>query len=117
MKVLVVEAGKKPEVREIQKGLEALQEAVGGYIEAVYPFDDSIGIICNEEGKLNGLPYNRALRDEDGKVYDCLCGTFVIAGVGYSDFCSLTDEQIKRYYKMYEKPDVFIHIGNGIMVV
>lgn len=25
--------------------------------------------VCNEEGKLEGLPLNRALRDEDGDIY------------------------------------------------
>ena len=28
--------------------------------------------ICNEEGKLEGLPLNRALRDEDGDIYSFL---------------------------------------------
>ena len=29
-----------------------------------------VGLICNEEGKLLGLDYNRALRDEENKIYD-----------------------------------------------
>ena len=28
--------------------------------------------VCNEEGKLEGLPLNRALRDEDGDIYSFL---------------------------------------------
>ena len=68
MKVLVVEPEKEPYVKEISSGLSSLQKEVGGFIEAVYPFEDPVAIICNEEGKLEGLPLNRALRDEDGHV-------------------------------------------------
>ena len=28
--------------------------------------------VCNDEGKLAGLPLNRALRDEDGDIYSFL---------------------------------------------
>ena len=46
--VVLAEPGKKAKVTEI----ENLQKIVGGYIECVYPFGDNVGIICNEEGKL-----------------------------------------------------------------
>jgi len=52
MKVLKIELKKKPEIIEIEDNLETLQEAVDGYIEAYYPFDDNVAIICNEEGKM-----------------------------------------------------------------
>lgn len=38
-------------------GLSFLQGVVGGWIESV-PTDESITIYCNEEGKIDGLPYN-----------------------------------------------------------
>ena len=56
MQVIVVEPGKEAELREIGSGLESLQDAVGGWIEAVYPYKDPFAIVCNEEGKLDGLP-------------------------------------------------------------
>ena len=37
--------------------LEEMQKAVGGYIEIAYD-DGKTQIICNEEGKLLGLPLN-----------------------------------------------------------
>ena len=46
MKVLVVEPEKEPYVKEISSGLSSLQKEVGGFIEAVYPFEDSVAIIC-----------------------------------------------------------------------
>ena len=69
MKILLVEPEKAPERMEISGDLESMQQTVGGSIQAIYPFDEPIALICNEEGKLNGLPLNRALQDDDGPVY------------------------------------------------
>ncbi len=52
--VLYVEPKKVPVAAVIGKELESYQEAVGGMIEVIYPFDDMVCIVCNEEGKLNG---------------------------------------------------------------
>ena len=65
-------------------GLESLQHEVGGCIEAIYPYEDPVALICNEEGKLEGLPLNRALRDEDGDIYDVVAGTFLVVGLTLS---------------------------------
>ena len=78
MKIIVVEPQKKPVVREIDSGLESMQKVVGGSIEAVYPFEEPVALICNDEGKLLNLPLNRALRDENGTVYDIISGTFFL---------------------------------------
>ena len=101
MKVLVVEPQKPCRVQEID-GLAAMQQIVGGDIEAVYPFQDSAALVCNAEGKLLGLPMNRPLLDEDRLPYDIICGTFFIAGLGQEDFVSLTEEQIRRYKELYD---------------
>ena len=101
MKVLVVEPQKPCRVQEID-GLVAMQQIVGGDIEAVYPFQDSAALVCNAEGKLLGLPMNRPLLDEDRLPYDIICGTFFIAGLGQEDFVSLTEEQIRRYKELYD---------------
>ena len=66
----LVEPGKAPYETEIEGGLESLQKAVGGSIQAVYPYDDPVALICNEEGKLMGLPLNRSLTDDNGEIYD-----------------------------------------------
>jgi hypothetical protein len=70
IQVVLCEPGKQARITTIQNNLASLQKMVGGYIEAVYPFEDPVGIICNEEGKINGMDLNRALRDDGGKVYD-----------------------------------------------
>ena len=90
---------KTPTVQEIDASLESMQRIVGGDIEAVYPFDDPVAIVCNEEGKLLSLPMNRALTDESGVPYDIVCGTFFVVGIGDEDFTSLTEQQIEKYRK------------------
>ncbi|MBQ3211278.1 MAG: DUF3846 domain-containing protein [Oscillospiraceae bacterium] len=117
MKVLVVEPEKEPYVKEISNGLSSLQKEVGGFIEAVYPFEDPVAIICNEEGKLEGLPLNRALRDEDGHVYDIIAGTFLIAGLSEDNFCSLDDVQMEKYSALYKTPELFMRLGNRTLVI
>ena len=66
---------KKPTIQEIDGSLESMQRIVGGDIEAVYPFDDPVALVCHGEGKLLGLPMNRALTDESGVPYDIVCVT------------------------------------------
>lgn len=101
MKVLIVEPLKPCYVREIE-GLQAMQEIVGGHIEAIYPYEEPVAIIANEEAKLLGLPFNRPLLDEHGVPYDIVCGTFFVAGLGEETFVSLTDDQIQRYKELFD---------------
>lgn len=101
MKVLVVRPMEMPEVQEIDHTLSAMQELVGGTIQAVYPFDDPVALVCNDEGKLLGLPWNRALTDDHGVPYDIVCGTFFVAGLKEDDFASLTEQQIEKYKDKY----------------
>ena len=61
---------------KLTTSLEAMQELVGGDIEEYMPFDDDVAIICNEEGKVRGLPLNRAVyvQDNDKKeMVDIIC--------------------------------------------
>ncbi len=117
MTVLVIEPEKKPYVKDISSGLASLQKEVGGYIQAVYPFDDPVAIICDEEAKLTGKKLNRALRDENGQIYDIVAGTFLVAGRGEEDFCSLTPEQIKKFSDMYKTPEMFLRLNGKLMVL
>jgi len=104
IKVVVVEPGKAAEIREIPATLESYQSIVGGYIECVYFSKDNVALVCNEEGKLIGLPPNRILTQR-GRAYDTVAGTFFVVGLGEDDFISLTDEQAEKYAKLYETPD------------
>ena len=66
--VLLVEPNKYPKMIEIDDTLEAMQAMVGGDIEEYMPFEDEVAIVCHEEGKLIGLPPNRAIYAEPETV-------------------------------------------------
>ena len=72
LSVLKIAPGQHPQQVEIDNDLKALQQAVGGSIGASYPFEDPVAIVYNDDGKLMGLPLNRALRDENGEMYDAI---------------------------------------------
>ena len=115
--VLMVEPGKYPREIEIGTELEDLQAAVGGNIEVVYPFDDQVGLVMNEEGKINGLPLNRSLRDENGDIYDLVAGPFMVVGLTEESFGSLTPEQIQKYGEMFHQPEMFVKMGMGVKAI
>ena len=117
MEVLLVEPGKEARMTEVSNDLRSLQSLVGGYIEATYPFDDPVALVCNDEGKIMQMPLNRALRGEDGKIYDAIAGPFFICGLGEDDFCSLPKELQGKYMDKFRWPEKFLSIGGSIVAV
>ena len=117
MIVLKVEPEKAPERIKISGDLESMQQVVGGIIQAIYPFDEPIALICNEEGKLDGLPLNRSLRDEDGKICDVITGTFFLCGAPPEEesFTSLTENQLEDFEARFHTPELFLRL-NGRLV-
>ena len=92
IQVLKVASGKAPEAITIPNTLEAMQQMVGGYIEVI-PLED-VCLVCNEEGKLMGLPGSRRLGD------DIIAGTFFLAG-------NTPPEQIDRWGRHFAQPESF----------
>ena len=115
--VLVVEPMKEPYVKEIDPGLHALQAEVGGDITASYPFDDPVGLVLNDEGKLIGLDLNRSLRDEHGEIYDIVAGTFLVVGLGEESFTSLPPELAQKYMEHFKQPEQFINLNGQIVAL
>lgn len=116
MRVLVVEPERRPEVKEIDGSLKSMQEIVGGLIQPIY-LNDSVALVCNDEGKLMNFPANRGLRDENGKIYDIVCGTFFLCGVSADSdyFTCLTPEQIERYEEQFHTPEMFWGMNGQIV--
>lgn len=113
--VLLIEPMKPPKEVQISDSLEALQEAVGGLIETAQLFDDPVEIICNEEGKLLGLPLNRAIYNEDGEMIEIMAGSFLIVGDGEENFESLSPEMKEKYMKHFEHPEKFYKLAGTII--
>ena len=117
LSVLKIAPGQHPQQVEIDNDLKALQQAVGGSIGASYPFADPVAIVYNDDGKLMGLPLNRALRDENGQMYDAVAGDFLVVGLGEEDFASLIPEMAQKYEQLFHQPEVFLKLGNRLLVL
>lgn len=117
MEIPLVQPGMYPQKATIGTELKDFQDAVGGTIAASYPFDDPVAIVYNDEGKLTGLPLNRALRDEHGQMYDVVAGTFLVVGEGAEDFESLSPELAQKYEKHFHQPETFLKLGNRLLVI
>lgn len=115
--VLVVEPEKKPYMKEISSGLSSLQKEVGGYIQAVYPYEEPVAIVCDEEAKLNGRKLNRALRDEDGEIYDIVAGTFLVVGLGEENFSSLAPNHARQFKEKFNTPELFMRLNGKLIVM
>ena len=106
----MVEPNQYARIVEMEHTLETKQAAVGGLIACAYPWDESVCIVCNDEGLLNGMPYNRYVEN-----YQEIAGPFFICGFTEDDFCGLTDEQAERYRTMFLRPELFIELEAGLM--
>lgn len=105
IKVVLLEPGKLARTAEIGTSLEDLQKIVDGLIEAYYPFEEQVCIVCNEESKINGMQPNRSVKNEDGVMVDFICGPALICDCRGESFDSLSDEQLARYTKMFRYPE------------
>ena len=120
MRIIIVEGGKRPYEAELEHDLESMRRCVGGNIEVVYePGGRGSALICNDEGKLLNLPLNRALRDEEGKIYDVIAGSFFVCGAppDSESFASLTDEQVNYWMERFAKPEFFVRVNGNVICV
>ena len=109
MNVLLIEPNTEPRAVEIDGSHAAMQNLVGGLIQAVYPFEDPVALICNDEGKLIGLPQNRPLKHpETGEIYDTVCGPFFLCSApsDSENFESLPNDLIEKYSKVFALPSL-----------
>ena len=120
IRVLRIEPGSPPEEVEIDSGLRALQQQVGGDIEQFCPFEDEVAIICNDEGKLDGLPLNRAIYDPDtGEMVDVIAGTMLIVHAPWDkdSYQSMPPELMEKYKEKFRKPERFFRYNGTIVAV
>lgn len=103
LKCLYVKENALPEEIEIPNNLKSKQELVDGYIEYVYlPNDEDVVLICNEEGKINGMGPNRDIG------HDIVFGPFFIVKESTEDGedRSLSEEQISKYKEIFNQKSI-----------
>lgn len=112
MKILIVEPGRHPKKKEIPHTLRDMQETVGGYIQAIYPWDDPVALVCDEEALFKDSEWNRYICEGVA-----IKGTFFICGLGEEDFADLPDDLMEKYKKLLHTPQMFIPTPQGTMII
>lgn len=114
MTVLVVEPGYEPYEKTIPNTLEAKQELVGGLITAIYPYEEMVAIVANDEGILLDMEFNRSVEGGYGGVF----GPFFVCGLTENDFCSLPPDQMERFKQKFHKAELLLGIrGNDLVTL
>lgn len=107
--------GRPAFVKKIPPELDVLKREVGGDVEVFYPFPSpDIAVLCNEEGKIRGLPLCRAVRDDDGSITDIVAGRFLICGVHDGEFVSLPERDLHTALETFFAPEEFFLSGGEI---
>lgn len=96
MKVLVVERNREPYVKEINNDLSSKQSLVDGPIDVLDPWDDSVVVVLNDEGKNLGMPINRKIGNIE------IAGRFFLCNRDqYGNLYGMTDYQIREYTRLF----------------
>ncbi len=96
--ILKIEPMCKPEVVTVENTLRAFQQMVGGFIELL-DVSDTVCILVNEEGKLNGLTPNRRFAG------DILVGTILVVGRDGENLSSLQADELETYEALFHEPE------------
>ena len=116
LRVLLVKPMERPRIVIISHTLEDLQRLVGGCIQAVYPWEDPVALICNDDAIAMGLPLNRMLKTEEGQIYDIILGTFFITGLSHDSFSSINNELADKYKKLFQYPELYVQTEDGHVI-
>ena len=115
IKVVLLEPGKLACAAEIDASLAGMQKVVDGLIEPFYPFAERVCIVCNEEGKINGMRPNRSVKDDRGVMVDFIFGPAFLCDCRGARLGSLSDEQIDRYIKMFRYPEHLVRLNKTLL--
>ena len=95
--VLKIEPGQPPIAKEIGNDLESIQAEVEGYIECI-SFPNGCVVVCNDEGKLNGMPPNRQLG------LDIICGPFIVCDTDRDgNFASMSKSKLAEFSQLFSE--------------
>lgn len=112
MKILILEPNRYPREADIPHTLEAMQETVGGYIQALYPWEERAALVCDDEGQLKRKPFNRVIGNAG-----VIVGTCFICGIDEEDFSDLPADLMERFMQKFHFPQMLIRTPHGIRAV
>lgn len=116
LNILVIEPDNKPYLKTIKNELTEFQKIVGGNIEVAYDYEDrNIVYVINDENKINGSEFNKALI-HNHKIFDYICGTFFICGDTGNDFKDISEADAEYYSKRYSQKEILVNCNGKLGV-
>ena len=112
MRILIVEPDRHPRIAEIPHTLKAMQQTVGGYIEITYPWCDPVALVCDEEGLLKQLPFNRLVAPQSA-----IFGAFFLCGIGEEELSDLPEKLADKYMRLLHNPEVLVRTNTGYVAL
>ena len=114
MKVLLVEPMQLPRAVEIDCSLDAMYRILDcRTITAVYPWEDPVALVTDDEGMLRAKVPNRYIPQLRQPIF----GSFFLCGIGEEDFTDLPDELLEKYAEYFGKRELIDADEFGIRVV
>lgn len=99
---------------EIENKLESLQEFVRGLIEVV-SITEEIDLVCNEEGKINGMSMTAAVLNKNGILVEIIAGPcFICRHDNEGNFTSIEDMDMDIIHSTVKR---IKRLGTGIMLI
>lgn len=117
IKVVLLEPNKLARITDIDSSLKGMQKIVDGMIEAFYPFEEQVCFVVNDEGKISGMPLNRAVYGDEKEILDIIAGPAFICDCSGNNFGSLSEEQLKKYQEQFRYPEQFFQLNGEIKAV
>lgn len=93
----------------LQMSCTPFSDLSAGICEPYTRGQDNVALVCNDSGKVDGLPLNRCIED-----YDVIAGNFFICGFSGEEFRGLTDKQFRYYEKLFRDPELFLPTPLGL---
>lgn len=126
IKVVICEPFIEAKEIEVDSDYVSLSNLIGKYVSTFDLITNKVVIVYDDEGKLNGSQFNRAIFQEDKltdfktkkkhQLIDLIYNSFIICGTDGENLISLTDEQIEQYKNLYKYSEILNMNDEKIMV-
>lgn len=109
MRALLCEPMAEPAVINIEDDLFALQRLLGNHVDIADDFMEPIAVAFNEEDRQPGIGNVFFFCDSKGNLRHSISGKILVLGIKNDLPCSLTDEQVKRFARIFHSSVIFLH--------
>lgn len=116
---IYVSPNQAPAVVQVESSELGFQSLLHGPVEEIFPYFEEVMLLCGAKAKIQKLPPNRVLYDDNDEYIDIVAGDFYLVGAPFTaqNYVSLTKEQIEKYLAKYQVPDNFRLTSSGYQAI